>query len=172
VDENYRTSSEIGNIYAVGDVAGGGLASVAQYQARRVAEYLFKDLRERSGAIKADNEPRFREEERTGNQVEPAEDEDSDVDSFEVDDFFITDSGKDVTTAAMLNGELSEVPPLTLWTIPEIASVGLSNEQAAELYGAEHCVTGYGYFKDLARGRLNGETQGMPMLLLEYPCLV
>ena len=58
--------------------------------------------------------------------------------------------------------------PLTLWTIPEVASSGLSVEEALaqgqrlatqeDLGGT--VVYGYGYFKDLARGRLSGDLNG------------
>jgi pyruvate/2-oxoglutarate dehydrogenase complex dihydrolipoamide dehydrogenase (E3) component len=53
--------------------------------------------------------------------------------------------------------------PLTLWTVPEISSVGLTYDQAEQLYGNltdYHIVQGYGYFKDMARGRLSGDIQG------------
>ena len=58
--------------------------------------------------------------------------------------------------------------PLTLWTIPEVASSGLSVEEALargeKLATAEDptgtIVYGYGYFKDLARGRLSGDLNG------------
>lgn len=53
--------------------------------------------------------------------------------------------------------------PLTLWTVPEISSVGLTYDQAEKLYGNltdYHIVQGYGYFKDMARGRLSGDIQG------------
>ena len=51
--------------------------------------------------------------------------------------------------------------PLTLWTIPEIASVGQSEEALAArgIKGAEDggpIVTGIAYYEDLARGRLAG----------------
>ena len=45
--------------------------------------------------------------------------------------------------------------PLTLWTIPEIASVGLSIEQAKQK-SMVGLVEGIAYFKDMARGRLSG----------------
>jgi hypothetical protein len=58
--------------------------------------------------------------------------------------------------------------PLTLWTIPEVASSGMSVEEA--LAQGERLATpedmegkivyGYGYFKDLARGRLSGDLNG------------
>ncbi|CAN0287333.1 unnamed protein product, partial [Hapterophycus canaliculatus] len=51
--------------------------------------------------------------------------------------------------------------PLTLWTIPEISSVGLTEEQACtqglrKASQGGSLVTGYAYFKDIARGRLSG----------------
>ena len=45
--------------------------------------------------------------------------------------------------------------PLTLWTIPEIASVGLSIAQAKQK-SMVGLVEGTAYFKDMARGRLSG----------------
>lgn len=55
--------------------------------------------------------------------------------------------------------------PLTLWTIPEVSSVGLSVEQAAKKGWLHHTqggkvVTGYAYFRELARGRLSGDLNG------------
>ena len=47
--------------------------------------------------------------------------------------------------------------------MPEISSVGLTIDQADKIYGANvnyKVVQGYGYFKDMARGRLSGDTQG------------
>lgn len=45
--------------------------------------------------------------------------------------------------------------PLTLWTIPEIASVGLSIEQSQQK-NMKDVVEGRAFFKDMARGRLSG----------------
>jgi len=59
--------------------------------------------------------------------------------------------------------------PLTLWTVPEIASSGVSTEEVlarGEKYASEGggreggIVYGYAYFKDLARGRLSGDLNG------------
>jgi len=48
--------------------------------------------------------------------------------------------------------------PLTIWTMPEIAICGLTAEKAIALRSGSgsrgRIVTGYAYFKDIARGRL------------------
>ena len=53
----------------------------------------------------------------------------------------------------------SDDVPLTLWTFPEVAAVGLTSAKALELQNAAgggrgSVVTGYAYFKDCARGRI------------------
>ena len=52
----------------------------------------------------------------------------------------------------------SDSAPLTLWTIPEISTVG----QTAEGLRAQGKTpfVGFAYYKDIARGRLSGETGG------------
>eukprot|EP00968_Pinguiococcus_pyrenoidosus_P021863 scaffold2945_cov244-Pinguiococcus_pyrenoidosus.AAC.8 len=52
--------------------------------------------------------------------------------------------------------ELSSAPT-TLWTMPEISTVGLSPEQAEEMYPGGRVVQGTAYYRDSARGRLSGD---------------
>ena len=72
--------------------------------------------------------------------------------------------------------------PLTLWTEPEVASVGKTLEDALESTGKKdartynsnsndkdgYIVTGTAYYKDLARGRLSGDLAGFLMCVAEY----
>ena len=117
------------------------LASSAQAQARRVAEQLFA------------------EEEDT---VLTCIDENSSDLDLEVDDFFST-SGDKMSDSNTLFGDLIgdkvNDAPLTLWSIPEISSVGLTYEIAAANQ-AENVFEGYAYFRDTARGRLSGTADG------------
>lgn len=52
------------------------------------------------------------------------------------------------------------------WTIPEIASVGLSAEQARRMTSSSSVVEGVAYFKDSARGRLSGDLDGFVKLVV------
>ena len=68
------------------------------------------------------------------------------------------------------NSPLFSSVPLTLWTIPEAASVGMSKPQALarfsrgqtdDIYYEQYAyIEGYAYFKDMARGRLSGDLDG------------
>ena len=64
------------------------------------------------------------------------------------------------TLCGDLSGGSTLDAPLTLWTIPEIASVGYTVEQAQAKAPTACCrdsiVTGYAYFRETARGRLTG----------------
>ena len=86
-------------------------------------------------------------------------------------------------------GSLFSSVPLTLWTIPEAASVGMSKPQALarysrgqtdDIYYEQYAyIEGYAYFKDMARGRLSGDLDGRDTLIIRaslylytYPTLV
>jgi NAD(P) transhydrogenase len=141
VDNDLRTKS-LSSIFAIGDVIGPpGLASSAQQQGRQLAERLFDVNSEHFSHLPAP----------AANEA----DDDSALDN-EVDPFF----AEPETTSANLFGSTSGWSramdaPLTLWTLPEIASVGLSAEQARRLY-MDDVIEGRAYFKDMARGRLSG----------------
>ena len=66
-------------------------------------------------------------------------------------------------------GSGSTDTPLTLWTIPELSSVGKSKVQAVEFYG-DNCkiVEGLGYFNHCARGRLSGSEDGFLKIVAKY----
>ena len=59
----------------------------------------------------------------------------------------------------------SDSAPLTLWTIPEISTVG----QTADGLRAQGKTPfeGYAYYKDIARGRLSGEIGGYLKIVSE-----
>lgn len=149
------------SIYAIGDCNGSGLASVAQQQGRQVAEELFgseedpwggggENVGDVSGAKDEDEDE--------------AEDKDS-MEKVEADPFFSEGTAGAVESSSTLFGGGSADSPLTLWTIPEIAAVGLTSEQAKAKYashgdGDGDIVEGYGYMKDMARGRLSGDMDG------------
>ena len=59
--------------------------------------------------------------------------------------------------------------PLTLWTIPEVSSVGKNKVQAREVYGEDaQIVEGFGYFKNCARGRLSCDEDGFLKVVARY----
>jgi NAD(P) transhydrogenase len=61
--------------------------------------------------------------------------------------------------------QVSSLLPLGVYTIPEVSSVGLTEEAAAE-QGLD-VVVGRAAFADNARGQIVGDTQGMTKLLFE-----
>lgn len=141
VDKTFKTSSKISSIYAVGDVIGPPmLASSAQAQARNLAELLF-----------------------ASRQSISIEDKDNDLD-VEVDDFFSTvdsESKDGDTLFGDLTGDKVNDAPLTLWSIPEVSSVGVSYESIVRSgLRVDDIIQGYAYFRDSARGRLSGTNDG------------
>jgi NAD(P) transhydrogenase len=60
-------------------------------------------------------------------------------------------------------GGASESVPVGIYTIPEMASIGLTEEQANERLGG--CVTGLAPFDELARGQISGNTEGLLKLV-------
>lgn len=55
--------------------------------------------------------------------------------------------------------------PVGIYTIPEIASVGLSEAEAIETYG--RAVVGRATFQELARAHINGQTEGLLKLIAD-----
>jgi NAD(P) transhydrogenase len=156
VDGRFRTTSPK-QIYAIGDVVGSGLASAAAQAGRVVSEDLFSKGEDGDGAKEAVG-------------VRDADDGDDD-DDFETDgDAFFAAAAPAAATPSnggtlfgLSTGSVARDAPLTLWTLPEIASVGLTLEAAEQ--GADtgvytppnqprRFVEGRGFFKDTARGRL------------------
>ena len=170
VDKDFRTGNP--RVFAIGDVIGPpGLASFAQQSARVVTDLLFREEKERE-------EERKRERERGGGGGGlgglMGQGEVTLEDWAGGDDFF---AGPDVNEEEEEEKEREKSlallkrmeAPLTLWTVPEIASSGVSVEEAlarGEKYASEEgggeggIVYGYAYFKDLARGRLSGDLNG------------
>lgn len=147
VDSSFKTTSSTASIYAVGDVIGPPmLASSAQAQGRRLAENLFAANDEAMTTVDGDI--------------------DDDGFDIEIDEFFSVGNEKyDDTLFGDLTGEKVNDAPLTLWSIPEVSSVGLSYEKAiadSKLSNGEQIdvYQGYAFFKDTARGRLSGTTDG------------
>lgn len=136
VDSKYRTSSSSNNIYAIGDVAGGALASTAVSAGRALAESLFTMQPLDSSNSK---------------QQELAHD-DNDVDS-------IFDNSMTVDAESAVASVMTSTP-LTLWTIPEIASVGFTYDRAVAMYPYSEIIEGYSYYNQTARGRLSGDADG------------
>lgn len=165
VDKDFRTGNP--RVFAIGDVIGPpGLASFAQQSARVVTDLLFRG--EREGRGRAGGE---KGEGRRGGLMGQAE--------VTLEDWA---GGDDFFAAPDANAEEEEEKererslallkrmeaPLTLWTVPEIASSGMSTEEALargeRLAETEEqgggIVFGYAFFKDLARGRLSGDLNG------------
>ena len=156
VDKAFRTTSNK-SIFAIGDVIGPpGLASAAQQHGRSVSETLFG-----------------------GGDDDEDDDEEEDDNEFsdEQDDFFASsltglESGQDGlqqkaadTLFGASSGTITMDAPLTLWTLPEIASVGTTLAQAQATEPRERLVEGRAYFKDMARGRLSGDSQGFVKII-------
>ena len=150
VDQTFRTTSRC-NIYAIGDVIGPpGLASAAQQHGRSLSERLFGMSGDDEDAIEVIDFEEF---------------------SDERDDFFShADSGAssvsedshseaEETLFGAASGAQTMDAPLTLWTLPEIASVGVTLAQAS-VDKSKLIVEGRAFFKDMARGRLSGDSQG------------
>jgi len=58
-----------------------------------------------------------------------------------------------------------EIVPTGIYTIPEIASVGLSEEQACTRFGS--ALVGRARFDELARAHINGQTDGLLKLIAD-----
>jgi NAD(P) transhydrogenase len=68
--------------------------------------------------------------------------------------------------AAGLNvGELTDMMPVGIYGIPELSSVGLSEQQAVKQYGK--VVTGKAPFAEIARGHISGNQDGMLKLVCD-----
>lgn len=61
--------------------------------------------------------------------------------------------------------EAHDVIPVGIYTIPEIASVGMSAAEAQQKLG--ECITGKASFRELARGQIAGCTDGMLKLVTD-----
>lgn len=151
VDQSFA-ASKTKSIYAIGDVIGPpGLASTAQYQGRYVAEKLFKKPNQKF------------------NRAANINDDFDEADVIELsDDFDIiqqSDSEED-----KLFGSCYTDTPLTLWTIPEIASVGRFGYDidCKDDLNQKDIVSGYAYFKNCARGRLSGDLDGYLKIVAKY----
>lgn len=56
---------------------------------------------------------------------------------------------------------------MTLWTIPEVASVGMTTKKALDS-NAGKVLEGFGYFKHSARGKLSGENDGFLKIVAKF----
>ena len=106
-------------------------------------------------------------------EQQPQEEDDDDID-VEKDSFFASvheqyvasSENEDPETTLFGNYAGSDTigAPLTLWTIPDIASVGFTKEQAIDKAKTaaqkSSIVTGRANFCDMARGRLSGDASG------------
>ncbi len=62
-------------------------------------------------------------------------------------------------------GATAATIPIGIYTIPEIASVGLTEAEASKRHGA--AVVGRARFDEIARGHINGETDGLLKLVCD-----
>lgn len=62
-------------------------------------------------------------------------------------------------------GDEARFTPIGIYTVPEMASVGLTEAQAIERHGA--CVVGRAPFHELARGQISGHTDGLLKLVCD-----
>lgn len=154
VDKQYRTTARPSKVYAIGDVTGPpGLASSAQQQGRALVDRLFHPD---SAYVEDDAEDTGSKKEEDAEEEDEAHNDVSEVDSFFVNEDLPPETLPSKNLFGSISGSADAVDaPLTLWTIPEIASVGLSIEEA-KARGMENVIEGRAYFKDMARGRLAG----------------
>jgi NAD(P) transhydrogenase len=61
--------------------------------------------------------------------------------------------------------QVAEVVPAGIYTIPEIASVGLAEDEARAKFGG--AVVGRAKFEELARAHINGQTDGLLKLVVD-----
>jgi NAD(P) transhydrogenase len=66
-------------------------------------------------------------------------------------------------------GQGSEAVPAGIYTIPEIASIGLDEAEARKRHG--DCIVGRARFDELARGQIAGATEGLLKLVVVPPRL-
>lgn len=202
IDQHHRTTA-VSEVFAVGDVIGPpGLASAAQQQARALANHLFSKSKLSINAIKG-RDLQIQEDEEDDSDADIDWFETGGDDFFiENDHDSATKDGERVSDAVSsdVSGSLfGESPvegssgtstasegkrlvtsansvPVTLWTIPELATVGLSKQQAIRLVNASsdstRFVEGYGYFKDMARGRLSGDMDGFLKVVIDSESVV
>ena len=169
----YRTSSPCA-IYAVGDVIGPpGLASAAQHQARSLVDHLFgkKSAFAKRQRASFGNKDAVTQVTQSSHNDDDDNNYDDDLD-VERDNYFASPavSGSEGDHPATLFGDefTSTNVPLTLWTMPEIASVGLTLKQAMAREASRRqqsgrtrvFLEGKACFKETARGRLTGDTDG------------
>jgi pyruvate/2-oxoglutarate dehydrogenase complex dihydrolipoamide dehydrogenase (E3) component len=161
VDDQYRTANP--DIFAVGDVIGGGLASTAQQHARSVSTALFEgQVQYRLAQSMLDRSSAF-EDALSDDWMD-----DEGFDGFdEGEQPAPSSSSAPSDKSSTLFGDGAKIAaPLTLWTIPPCASVGASEEQAREAgltLASEpggRLVIGKAFYKDMARGRLTGDQDG------------
>ncbi|MFN0242186.1 MAG: Si-specific NAD(P)(+) transhydrogenase [Planctomycetota bacterium] len=62
-------------------------------------------------------------------------------------------------------GTALETIPVGIYTVPEMASVGLSEAEATQRFGG--AVVGRAHFAELARGQINGDTEGLLKLVAD-----
>ncbi|CAN0504405.1 unnamed protein product, partial [Ectocarpus sp. 12 AP-2014] len=169
VDGSFRTSNP--RVHAIGDVTGPpGLASSAQMGGRAVATYLFNDKMQKLKQFMLEtstemedvvDDPFFAAEAESASGAQRTSEQ---LQQYEQTAMLGSDdSMADAAGGAEGDSLFERVAgaPLTLWTIPEISSVGLTEEQAVaegmrKASQGGSMVTGYAYFKDIARGRLSG----------------
>ena len=64
-------------------------------------------------------------------------------------------------------GSTPEMIPIGIYTIPEMASVGLGEEEAAKRYPGARVLVGRGRFDEVARGQISGIQDGLLKLIAD-----
>jgi NAD(P) transhydrogenase len=64
-------------------------------------------------------------------------------------------------------GGSAEMIPIGIYTIPEMASVGLGEEEASQRYGGAAAVVGRARFDEVARGQISGIQDGLLKLVAD-----
>ena len=58
-------------------------------------------------------------------------------------------------------GSAAEMIPIGIYTIPEMACVGLSEDEAAKRHPGARILVGRGRFEEVARGQISGVQDGL-----------
>ena len=65
-------------------------------------------------------------------------------------------------------GSAAEMIPIGIYTIPEMACVGLSEDEAAKRFPGERILVGRGRFEEVARGQISGVQDGLLKIVADH----
>ncbi len=68
----------------------------------------------------------------------------------------------------LASGSAAEMIPIGIYTIPEMACVGLSEDEAAKRYPGQRILVGRGRFEEIARGQISGVQDGLLKIVADH----